>query len=396
MAPKDEQQSDSNKSNKSTMSRNRNGQERQPSGNHDGNQSTIAAADEVERLQSTDNSSKGAASHESRLQAKNEELRRLLMDAQELLVQRNERLANLECQIQSLNQHTQRPENRSEEFHAPEAITYPTPSLALLQVQISSESESSLKVYDEAHEGSSDHENEPSTTRPRPSKTLQTCGSMCDRGKIRRLPREQELETRVEVVETRIVDGAGDDGVYTGSLLNELPHGKGRMVYDKYRSYMGEWKGGHWHGKGHVMSRAFDFKGVFVDDLKDGLGIMKWSDGRVYKGEFRKDEMHGQGLLVYPDGSAYKGEFHHGKREGKGEARFSGNGQYVGYWKEGVFHGRGQCTWPDGSVYLGNWNMGKTHGQGIELRADGSVRHAGLFENDEPMRRQPNRTIYDE
>jgi hypothetical protein len=391
MAPKDKQQSSSNESNQSTMSRK--AQERQSSVNNERN-----PPNEIERRQSTDssnnsnsNSRNDMVSNESCLQAENEELRRRLMDAQELLVQRNERLANLESEVHCLVLQTKRREDHVQGYHQPEAHAQSTPALALRQVQVTPESESSLAVNDAAAQGeeTSDHENTPPTPKHKTSKLIQTCGSKCPgKGKIRRLPREQELETTIEVVETRVVDGTGDVGMYIGTLLNKLPHGKGRMVYDKYRSYMGEWKNGHWHGKGHVMSRAFDFKGMFVYNLKDGLGIMKWSDGRVYKGEFWEDQMHGQGLLTYLDGSAYKGDFRNGKREGKGEARFGCGGQYVGYWKEGVFHGHGQCTWPDGSVYLGEWNMGKTHGHGIELRANGSVRHEGLFENDEPLRKR--------
>jgi hypothetical protein len=72
MVPKDERQSSSSESNYSTMSPK--GQERKPSVNSESNQSTIAAPDEVEQRQSTDNRSNDVVFHESHLQAENEEL----------------------------------------------------------------------------------------------------------------------------------------------------------------------------------------------------------------------------------------------------------------------------------------------------------------------------------
>lgn len=330
------------------------------------------------------------ASKDSSVQAENEELRRRLMEAQELLIARNERLADLEDQLQNLSVDVSVvsiPQRHSQGGDRPEGhASHKAPTVQLWGASAAPDSNSRLTE----NEANSNREHK-SLVNPRSSKTVQPCESnSLTKRKIRHLPREQELNSTetLQVMEKMIVDGTGDSGMYTGTILktSRVPHGKGRMVYDEHRSYMGEWEHGHWHGKGHMMSKAYDYKGMFVYDLKDGLGILKWSDGRVYKGEFVDDRHHGQGLLIYSDGACYKGEFRHNVREGKGESRFAGGGGYVGYWKGGVFDGHGQCTWPDGSIYLGEWKNGKTHGHGIEWRADGSVRHEGLFEDDEPVR----------
>lgn len=332
------------------------------------------------------------ASKDFSVQSENEELRRLLMEAQELLIKRNERIADLEDKLQTLSvdRHTGMsvsiPRSQLKGCERPEEhASHATPTLRLWGASSAPDSDSSLTE----NEADSIHEHK-SPIKQRSSKRIQPSEpNSATKGKIRHLPREQEMNATetLHVMEEMIVDGTGDSGTYTGTILKKsrMPHGKGRMVYDKYRSYMGAWEHGHWHGKGHMMSQAYDYKGMFVYDLKDGIGILKWSDGRVYKGEFVDDRHHGQGVLLYPDGSAYKGEFRHNTREGKGEARFAGGGGYVGYWKGGVSDGHGQCTWSDGSIYLGEWRNGKMHGHGIELRADGSVRHEGLFEENEPV-----------
>lgn len=69
-------------------------------------------------------------------------------------------------------------------------------------------------------------------------------------------------------------------------------------------------------------------------------------------------------------------------------SKFSGGGQYNGNWKDGMYHGYGECTWPDGHLYKGEWKEGKTHGKGVEYRADGSIRHEGMFRDDEPVKRK--------
>ena len=203
---------------------------------------------------------------------------------------------------------------------------------------------------------------------------------------IQRLPREEEFESTMQVINYMLVDGDSDVGVYTGSLdvKSKMPDGQGKMIYDDYRSYSGDWKDGRWHGQGHVRCKAYDYVGSFVNDQKHGWGIMTCSDGNVYEGEFEHDKRHGRGVMVYSDGSKYVGEFAHNSREGKGDFVMSNGCRYFGYFHNDSFHGQGNMTFEDGSVYFGQFKFGQKEGHGIELGANGLTRYDGLFENNEP------------
>lgn len=304
------------------------------------------------------------------LKQENDKLRRLLMNAQELLVKRNERLTDLQGQLQGLKIQDDPASSRLQDSAEPgESIGVQSISSASSS---SKSSQLSVLVTPITSNVSAGKEHYSTTTKS----LIQRAKLMQHKSKV--LPREKEMEETLIVQSFLVTDGAGEKGMYTGTVLSMtlVPHGKGHMVYDEHRSFMGQWKEGHWHGKGHMMSRVYDYRGMFDRDLKEGLGILKWSDGRVYKGEFHKDKPHGKGLLTYADGSSYKGEFHCGVRQGKGKCIFAGGGQYVGYWKNGVFHGHGQCTWPDGCVYLGEWRAGKAYGHGMELEPNGTVKQS--------------------
>ena len=328
----------------------------------------------------------------SSLHAENRELRRLLMDAQLLIGKQNEQIMTLMKQLQASEKSPQRHDSKQQQSEDENVVSVSSneaasrqaiPPPGFMAARPSPDVDAS-KLRNEGDDSLQD--------RVSPKKKIDPCSLSSSSSKNpRRLPREVEMESDSATMHVRaleIKDGLNQEGVYTGTVLvsSGLPHGKGRMVYDQHRSYMGMWRHGHWQGPGHVMSRAYDYKGMFRMNRKHGRGTLKWSDGRVYTGEFVNDMQHGMGTLAFPDGSTFKGEFVNGVREGKGEARFADGGHYVGYFENDVYHGHGRCAWPDGFVYLGEWKNGKTHGHGIELRPDGTIRHEGLFVDNEPVR----------
>jgi len=208
--------------------------------------------------------------------------------------------------------------------------------------------------------------------------------------KSKRLPREVELDTleeaTIQVKDYKLVDADSDEGVYTGSLSEEskMPHGKGFMVYDEYRSYNGDWKHGRWQGVGHMKSRVYDYNGEFRRDQRHGRGVLKYADG-VYEGEFENDRKHGKGAVRFSDGSIYIGSWSHNVRQGKGEMHFPDGSNYHGYFRSDYYEGEGKYTWADGSMYFGQWKKGNMHGQGVHLHADGSTHHEGLFLHNKPV-----------
>ncbi len=67
----------------------------------------------------------------------------------------------------------------------------------------------------------------------------------------------------------------------------------------KIKSYSGDFKNGHYHGKGRL----------------------EFTDGSVYEGQFENNKMHGYGKIFYKDGSIYQGNFKNNLRDGTGKVR---------------------------------------------------------------------------
>ncbi|CAB9519741.1 whole genome shotgun sequence [Seminavis robusta] len=188
----------------------------------------------------------------------------------------------------------------------------------------------------------------------------------------------------VDVNSEKLVDHAGDSGVYSGSLSTEdnLPHGKGLMRYDNGKFYNGEWDLGYWHGKGVLLSATGDsYNGDFVHSTRHGRGLYEYDNGDSYDGDFNADKPHGKGTFRFADGGVYYGGFIFGSFEGQGWYEFDG-GRYEGEWRAGCYDGHGTLQYADKSSYTGQFQAGKATGMGEEVSADGVVR-VGLWKQGE-------------
>jgi len=80
-------------------------------------------------------------------------------------------------------------------------------------------------------------------------------------------------------------------GIYSGPLVNNKPHGTGRLLRPDGTRYEGEWA----EGKPH------------------GFGSIYYESGAAYEGEFLNGRMHGTGLSTLPDGKKVRGQWANGK-----------------------------------------------------------------------------------
>jgi hypothetical protein len=191
-----------------------------------------------------------------------------------------------------------------------------------------------------------------------------------------------------QVAQLEMRDNLGNVGSYTGSLLkkSQLPHGQGLMEYDDM-AYDGQWVEGDWcgYGKLTIKSSGDFYQGRFFDNMKNGLGAMKYFDGRTYDGTFQCDFM-GKGIMRYPNGSEYWGYWDkHGKRHGRGKFVFADGRVYDGEFSKDEMEGHGRLTWPDGRWYLGEVSQGIPNGLGMQVLADGKLNHEGTFCNGNPI-----------
>ena len=130
-----------------------------------------------------------------------------------------------------------------------------------------------------------------------------------------------------------------DEGLYSGEVLNGVPHGHGTLdVYqddEHIRRYQGEWKDGEFT-----------------------LGAAYWPDKEKYIGEFKEGKKHGKGTVEYADGGGYDGGWKENHFHGKGKRYFPDGAFYEGDFVEGRWHGQGSFTWADGESYEGTFSNG--------------------------------------
>eukprot|EP00796_Vickermania_ingenoplastis_P009723 gene9723-6811_t len=133
--------------------------------------------------------------------------------------------------------------------------------------------------------------------------------------------------------------------MYDGMVSHNLPHGFGSMRTPSGLGYTGEWKNGRKEGKGtYKYTEKTYYSGYFVDDLRDGEGIMIYEDDSECSGTWRKGIREGRGIHRYKDGTVYDGEYKNDKPNGVGTVLSSDGSSYTGEWKDGRFCGRGESN----------------------------------------------------
>jgi len=147
---------------------------------------------------------------------------------------------------------------------------------------------------------------------------------------------------------------------------------------------IGEMKDGNLHGWGvHIfldgrkLVLGYSSKGVFyqatvlwengatyvgqLDNVKNGWGVMTWTDGNRYQGEWKDDKREGNGILIWANGSKYDGE-----------------------WRSSKIEGKGLHTLPNGDTLNGDWRNGKAHGHCHMILKSIGFESEGEWSNGEP------------
>jgi hypothetical protein len=85
------------------------------------------------------------------------------------------------------------------------------------------------------------------------------------------------MHTILTHTRTRTAIQFASGAVYEGNMLNDLPHGTGKLTgASKLSKYDGEW----------------------VKGAKEGEGTMEWGEARRYVGTWKANQMHGIGTCV--------------------------------------------------------------------------------------------------
>ena len=161
--------------------------------------------------------------------------------------------------------------------------------------------------------------------------------------------------------------GLDQDSFYVGEVLNNKPHGSGKLTFLK------------------VDTNEYDpyFDGIF----HEGLPIEgKFLDcfGRIFDGKFDKaNTENGNGQIIYKDGTKYVGEWYKFEKIGEGIMSFNNNVKFSGSWHEN-FPSKGVMTYSDGTKYEG-WFIQFSYdfGGGKIIYPDGSKFESGFNEDNE-------------
>lgn len=160
-----------------------------------------------------------------------------------------------------------------------------------------------------------------------------------------------------------------DGCIYTGSVYDGQPFGRGRLVSDDV-VYNGEFRNGKRHGHGvETHGDGDEYTGQWAQGLYHGPGQLKKSD-MVYKGSFHTGTFHGYGLLEKNE-TSYDGHFCHGIYHGEGTLTHTGS-VYQGSFYYGLKHGSGTMTEINGNMYSGHWHKDRRDGQGLYTTDDGT------------------------
>ncbi|XP_039991891.1 radial spoke head 10 homolog B [Xiphias gladius] len=224
-----------------------------------------------------------------------------------------------------------------------------------------------------------------------------------------------------------LMDGPGvftwADGLkYEGEFVRNMPMGQGAFTWPNGSSYKGEvYKGvrhgtgtykcakngvsyrGHWHqgkrhGKGEVyynQAKTSWYKGDWVKNNKEGLGVRCYPSGNIYSGEWKNNLRHGQGTMRWlKQEQLYIGMWQDGVQHGRGThawilrrangSQYSQSNQYTGDFVQGQRHGQGTFCYAGGATYEGAWKNNKKHGKGKFTFKDGHV-FEGEFVDDQMM-----------
>jgi hypothetical protein len=145
--------------------------------------------------------------------------------------------------------------------------------------------------------------------------------------------------------------------IYVGTVgKNDLPNGRGMVIY----------------------SNGDKYEGDFIDGAKDGIGKQSWTVNsnhllESYNGRWVKGKPDTYGQFIHRGGAIYEGEFTYElkilRRSGKGELTLPSGDKYCGEWENDMRDGNGWIIRKvEGNLvsHLYKWKKNKMIGEAID------------------------------
>ena len=158
---------------------------------------------------------------------------------------------------------------------------------------------------------------------------------------------------------------------YFGEFKNNIKNGFGIIIFSNNRIFQGEFKFDNLNGFGYEfyskkVSNKFSnflYEGFWRNGLKEGYGILhtekinylqKYSNGRLIYSIMEK----------FWNKNNYYGEYFNEKFEGFGILNYSNGDKFEGWFKNDLKNGSGIYSWADGDFYIGKFVDDKREGKG--------------------------------
>ena len=160
--------------------------------------------------------------------------------------------------------------------------------------------------------------------------------------------------------------------LYKGLFEDNLAEGLGEEIYFDETKFEGEFKEGLKNGKGKFYyTNGNIFEGEFINNI--GYGKIEYKNGDVYNGEFLNGNKHGFGKYYYKNGNKYEGEYFMDQKIGKGISYSKEQNKYEGHFLYNKFNGYGILSLNNGDIYKGNFKNNKFNGKGTYLYSNGDI-----------------------
>ena len=167
---------------------------------------------------------------------------------------------------------------------------------------------------------------------------------------------------------------------YIGEFQETKPHGDGIICISNYATYTTKFKQGIPDDHGILKTNKGEYTFIFENGILNKNVKMEIKEG-IYLGEIKGGQFHGKGTLTFHTGGSCEGWFNNGKLYGEIEQKNQrGDIIYKGTVENRRYHGHGVLYFSREHFYKGTFYKGLRQGYGVEILFN-QYRYEGLFEN---------------
>lgn len=176
---------------------------------------------------------------------------------------------------------------------------------------------------------------------------------------------------------------AFNSSLFAQCIEGDCMNGFGVFTCDCGYTFKGDFKDGQ-KVNGTLTKEDLVYTGTFKNDMADGYGLIRYTDGSWYEGEFSVNQPHGYGKFQFASGVTYIGQFNNGDFNGLGVilemVEDSVLREYqIGYFENDELQGIGFSMYLNGNMYFGTHNNGEKTGYGIFIISASQDAEIGVF-----------------